>query len=179
MCTFLHRHGQTRSWIAIIAIFALVTIQSTPSIADAVFPADRSLSQCRLDMWTVRDGLPNRDIKCITQTTDGFLWLGTDAGLIRFDGASFDRFDSSNTPGFTSSSVTALAADPDGSLWVGTERGGVGHLSRGCYTKVIDLGTGWNAAMAFHYGPDGSLWVGCWSAIALYRIKDGVVVPYT
>jgi len=162
---------------AIVSV-ALVTIQCGSVFAGTIFPSNRTLAQCRLDMWTVRDGLPNRDIKCIAQTTDGFLWLGTDAGLIRFDGASFDRFDFSNTPGLTSNSVTALAADPDGSLWVGTERGGVGHLSQGRYTKMIDLGTGWNAAMAFHFAPDGSLWVGCWSSISVYRIAKGKVVPY-
>src|SRR5450432_254616 len=87
---------------------------------------DRTLDQSRLDTWGVRDGLPPFDTSAIAQTPDGFLWLGTGAGLVRFDGAHFAVFNRSNTPGLRTNAVRSLLVDRDGVLWVGTEWGGFG-----------------------------------------------------
>lgn len=71
--------------------------------------------------WTQREGLPQDTIRAITQTLDGYLWLGTDEGLARFDGYEFVIY---KTPaGLPSDSITALAAGKDGSLWIGTPNG--------------------------------------------------------
>lgn len=70
--------------------------------------------------FTVEDGLQNNVVNAILQSRDGFLWIGTDAGLVRFNGRDFTPVDFRNTGSF-SQLVTALAEGPDGSLWVGTE----------------------------------------------------------
>ncbi len=82
----------------------------------------KALTQYSISTWTQQQGLPQDTIRAISQTSDGYLWLGTDEGLARFDGYEFTIFnrDHGDLP---SNSVTALAAGKDGSLWIGTRSG--------------------------------------------------------
>jgi ligand-binding sensor domain-containing protein len=82
----------------------------------------KALTQYTTAVWTQAQGLPQDTIRAITQTTDGYLWLGTDEGLARFDGYDFVTFTKSNgvIPG---NSITALTASRDGSLWIATSHG--------------------------------------------------------
>ena len=83
---------------------------------------NRALTQYSKTTWTQQQGLPQDTIRVITQTRDGFLWLGTDEGITRFDGYEFTTYGRTQI-GLPSNSVTALAAGPDGSLWIGTPAG--------------------------------------------------------
>ncbi|MGH9367479.1 MAG: two-component regulator propeller domain-containing protein, partial [Thermoanaerobaculia bacterium] len=76
-------------------------------------------------VWGAREGLPQNSIHAMIQTRSGYLWLGTQEGLVRFDGVQFSVFDRSNTPWMRSNHVQALLEDRDGGLWVGTNGGGV------------------------------------------------------
>jgi ligand-binding sensor domain-containing protein/two-component sensor histidine kinase len=87
----------------------------------ALDPA-KSLTQYSSAVWTQQQGLPQDAIHAIAQTTDGYLWLGTDEGLARFDGYDFVVF-RKETGGLPSNSITSLAAGKDGSLWIGTPSG--------------------------------------------------------
>jgi signal transduction histidine kinase/ligand-binding sensor domain-containing protein len=80
-------------------------------------------AQYRFDNWTTKDGLPQNTVAAITQTPDGYLWLATADGLVRFDGVRFTVFDKRNSPGITSNRFLSLYCDDQGSLWAGTEVG--------------------------------------------------------
>jgi len=80
------------------------------------------LTQYSASAWTQRQGLPQDAIHAITQTTDGFLWLGTDEGLARFDGYEFLSFNREHGA-LRSNSISALAAGKDGALWIGSRSG--------------------------------------------------------
>ena len=81
-------------------------------------------TQYRVTRWTVENGLPQNSIKALAQTRDGYLWLGTLKGLVRFDGVRFRVFDHSNTPEMTHDSINDLVVDEkDGGLWIGTGAG--------------------------------------------------------
>src|SRR5690242_17217645 len=82
----------------------------------------KSLTQYSRTVWTQEQGLPQDGVQAIAQTSDGYLWLGTDEGLARFDGYEFVNF-SSHGDGLPSNSITALATGTDGSLWIGTRSG--------------------------------------------------------
>src|SRR5258708_16622902 len=82
----------------------------------------KKLTQYTRPTWRQEQGLPQDTIRAIAQTTDGYLWLGTDEGLARFDGYEFEIFGKDHG-GLPSNSITALAASNDGSLWIGTTRG--------------------------------------------------------
>jgi signal transduction histidine kinase/ligand-binding sensor domain-containing protein len=73
--------------------------------------------------WLMENGLPQNTVHALAQTRDGFLWLGTEAGLVRFDGYSFAVFDRNSTPALPSGDIRCLLALGDGSLWVGTGEG--------------------------------------------------------
>ena len=75
--------------------------------------------------WTTENGLPQNSISAIVQTHDGYLWLGTFGGLVRFDGVKFTTFDTDNTPQLKSNRIRALYEDGGGHLWIGTEHGGL------------------------------------------------------
>ncbi len=80
--------------------------------------------------WDVEEGSP-ADIRAIAQTRDGFLWLGTSNGLYRFDGLAFEKVAPETFNQWRSNQITALAAAPDGALWVGYDFGGVGVFRDG------------------------------------------------
>lgn len=86
-------------------------------------------------VWRTEEGLPQNRVQAITQTRDGYLWIGTFEGLARFDGARFVVFDRSNTPALFDNSILSLEPAPDGSLWIGTEGGGLLHYSQGEFRR--------------------------------------------
>lgn len=86
--------------------------------------AQGSQEQSALRHWQIRDGLPENNVQALAETADGYLWIGTSGGLVRFDGEEFQTYDHSNTDAFAESNVTALLAVED-DLWIGTEGGGL------------------------------------------------------
>jgi len=86
--------------------------------------------------WGTDEGLPQSSVSAIVQTRDGYLWLGTYGGLVRFDGVRFVAFDASTTPGLSSSRVTALYEDPQGRLWIGHENGSATVYESGRFRPV-------------------------------------------
>jgi signal transduction histidine kinase/ligand-binding sensor domain-containing protein len=73
--------------------------------------------------WAMESGLPQNTVQALAQTTDGFVWIGTEAGLVRFDGVSFTVFDRNSTPALPGNDIRCLLADADGALWIGTSTG--------------------------------------------------------
>jgi ligand-binding sensor domain-containing protein len=82
----------------------------------------KALTQYTRTTWAQKDGLPEDMVKTIVQTSDGYLWLGTDEGLARFDGYDFKLF-TKEKGDLPSNSITKLVAGNDGSLWIGTANG--------------------------------------------------------
>lgn len=101
-----------------------------PAAAPALDPA-RKTTQYVVDVWTQDQGLPQNAVNAITQTRDGYVWLGTEEGLVRFDGVRFTVFDRRTTPELRTSFVNALHEDRAGDLWIGTFGGGLVRLRKG------------------------------------------------
>lgn len=74
-----------------------------------------------LYQWTTENGLPQNNVRQIIEADDGFLWLATFNGLVRFDGYEFRVYDEGNIPGLTSSFILNMTKSHDGVLWVSTE----------------------------------------------------------
>src|SRR5262249_46095541 len=75
--------------------------------------------------WTPDEGLPQNVVFTVTQTHDGYLWLGTGHGLSRFDGLRFKTFDDDQAPELAGSKIVKLFEDSSRNLWVGTDNSGV------------------------------------------------------
>ncbi|WP_321473040.1 two-component regulator propeller domain-containing protein [uncultured Paludibaculum sp.] len=83
----------------------------------------KPVEEYRYDAWEEAEGLPHYSINSIAQSKEGYLWLATYYGLVRFDGKKFDVFDHSNTPQIAGNQAWRLTSDGDGNLWVGTATG--------------------------------------------------------
>ena len=73
--------------------------------------------------WGMENGLPQNTVQALAQTPDGFVWLATEVGLVRFDGIGFQVFDKNTTPALPGNDVRCLLAAKDGALWIGTSEG--------------------------------------------------------
>jgi ligand-binding sensor domain-containing protein/signal transduction histidine kinase len=128
------------------------------------------LAQSRFDSWTTENGLPQNSIRDIVQTRDGYLWLATEGGLVRFDGARFVVFDRS-VPGFGGQRIGALHEDRHGALWAATYDGMLIRYHAGRFTTYdrkdgLPL-AGTPAASVARIEEDeaGSLWVTWFGAV--------------
>jgi signal transduction histidine kinase/ligand-binding sensor domain-containing protein len=87
--------------------------------------------------WVMENGLPQNTVQALLQTKGGFVWLGTEVGLIRFDGNSFETFDKSSRPALPGNDVRCLMETKAGTLWIGTSEG----LARWQDGKVVSFTT--------------------------------------
>jgi signal transduction histidine kinase/ligand-binding sensor domain-containing protein len=94
-------------------------------LASAVFALnpDRHITQYGHTAWRLQDGFFGGPVRSITQTRDGYIWVGTEAGLFRFDGVRFVSWRSQEAEQLPSTSITDLLGARDGSLWIGTNAG--------------------------------------------------------
>jgi signal transduction histidine kinase/ligand-binding sensor domain-containing protein len=95
-----------------------------------------------VDAWSTADGLPQSSVIALTQTRDGYLWLGTANGLVRFDGNAFTPFNVNNTPGLPSDTVVFLFEDSRTNLWVGTANAGLCLIHNGVVNNFETGGAG-------------------------------------
>lgn len=93
-------------------------------------------AQYRYDVWTADNGLPQNIVRGIYQSPDGFLWVATFDGLVRFDGVQFKVFNKSNTPGISSNRIVSLHGEPSGDLWLSSEGGGLTRYHNGTFQSI-------------------------------------------
>ena len=112
--------------------------------------------------WTTEDGLPVNSINDIAQTEDGYLWLATYDGLVRFDGTEVTVFRSAQHEGLPNNRVLSLHARADG-LWVQTESRHLVRVQDGRFTTVAE------GVNVLREGHDGHLWLGTQAGVSTYR----------
>jgi ligand-binding sensor domain-containing protein/signal transduction histidine kinase len=115
------------------------TLISSPAMAGT---ADQSDPPFIVDVWSTKEGLPQNSVISVIQTRDGYLWLGTLNGLVRFDGNHFTIFDENNTPGLSSERIVYLFEDSHTNLWIGTDNGTVAMAKDGRITNFQIGGAG-------------------------------------
>jgi len=107
----------------------------------------------------MENGLPQNTVQALAQTTDGFLWIGTEIGLVRFDGNTFVTYDQNSKPALPGSDVQCLLAVADDSLWIGTADG-LAHLQNGSVTAFNTAnGLPSNSIRSLEAGPQSSILV--------------------
>lgn len=112
-------------------------------------------------VWQTQDGLPESTVQAFAQTPDHYLWIGTSGGLVRFDGARFVVFDRENTPQIHENSIFCLTVSRDGSLWAGSDGGGLVRYQNGAfrwYSSPEGLTNGF--VRAVYEDRQGTLWAG-------------------
>ncbi len=135
----------------------LLAIVASQSLAHSIAP-----SEYRFDSWAVDQGLPSNWTLGVQQTPDGFLWLITSGGLVRFDGLQFKVFNRANTPALKSTNFVAfgLLVDHEGGLWAGTWQGGVIRYFHGAFTAyTVKEGLPNNRVVRIDEDKAGTIWI--------------------
>ncbi|HKE29235.1 MAG TPA: two-component regulator propeller domain-containing protein [Bryobacteraceae bacterium] len=133
-------------------------------------------TEYRVDSWNGDTGLPQNAVNRLTQTRDGYLWLATFAGLVRYDGARFQVFDRGNSPGMRTSRFLSLFEDHEGALWSVTEGQGVTRYRNGAFSSYTTAdGLPDNNALVIFEDQAGRLFVDTDKGLAEFR--NGRFVP--
>ena len=131
-----------------ISLSFLIVLHAVPAAA-----------QYRFDSWTTDQGLPQNSVQAILQAQDGYLWLTTFDGLVRFDGVRFTVFNRANTPGIKTNRFTALYEDRDGVLWIGSEHGILTRYDRSTFESFSLDGDGSGVIQGIAGDDSGRLWI--------------------
>jgi hypothetical protein len=125
-----------------------------------VWILDTAQAQVRFDTWTTEEGLPQNSVLALAQSRDGYLWMATYNGLVRFDGVRFTLFDKRNTPAFPTSRFQDIKEDAAGALWITffEEEAGLVRYKDGQFTAFGRTnGLPANTIYHAHVAPDGAL----------------------
>jgi signal transduction histidine kinase/ligand-binding sensor domain-containing protein len=114
------------------ASLLLAAIVATPVMA---LDPSLALTQYVMSDWQSEEGLPQNSVYSLLQSRDGYLWVGTEEGLVRFDGIRFVVFDKRNTRAIRANWIRVLREANDGSIWFGTIGGGLVRMHRGLFTS--------------------------------------------
>ena len=119
---------------------------------------NKNTSQYIRDEWNAREGFPGGRVYAITQTPDGYLWIGTENGLVRFDGLQFRLLQHSELGQLPEGPVFSLDVDASGDLWVSQGGPRLFRYHNGAFTDVLaGLPAAGRNVTVFARGRDGEL----------------------
>ncbi|TAE23141.1 MAG: GAF domain-containing protein [Candidatus Kapaibacterium sp.] len=163
----------SRGVICCIVVFILswceneiVKAQEKPQVRG--LDPTKPISEYRHNVWTADNGLPQNSAQALCQTRDGYLWIGTQEGLVRFDGQNFKVFYKDNAPAVTDKYISALMETSTGELWGGGLNGCLFSMQHGLFTKHSIEATAEVRTLAELHG---RVWIG--TSAGLYVWEQG------
>jgi signal transduction histidine kinase/ligand-binding sensor domain-containing protein len=128
----------------------------------------RTITQFHHTAWTAKDGAPSQ-ITALAQTEDGYLWIGSERGLFRFDGVQFELYEPPVGVTLPSHSINSLMATPDGGLWVSFNPSGVAFL-KGSQIRLFSPSEGLPRSEVYCFARDldGRIWGGAHTGLVLF-----------
>jgi signal transduction histidine kinase/ligand-binding sensor domain-containing protein/CheY-like chemotaxis protein/HPt (histidine-containing phosphotransfer) domain-containing protein len=143
------------AWRWLLAVLLMVSTRNVLALDPSL-----QLTQYVVDNWQIAEGLPQSSVETVARTPDGYLWLGTQEGLTRFDGVRFVTYDNSNVADFPNKFISSLFVDHTGKLWVGSwsgiavvENGRVRRYDMGGPLAHVDV-------RAITEDHEGRIWIG-------------------
>ncbi|PKD43333.1 hybrid sensor histidine kinase/response regulator transcription factor [Rhodohalobacter barkolensis] len=129
------------------------------------------------EQWTTKNGLPINHVNQVYQTPDGFIWLATFTGLLRFDGVTFKEFNSGNTPALPSNRIIAIQPGAGNSFWINSEQGHLILYENGEFTSFderlsSDLTSGSVNNRIFIQQDGLQTWIATKNGLFLYRKNE-------
>ncbi|RMG56597.1 MAG: hypothetical protein D6723_00025 [Acidobacteria bacterium] len=164
------QHSGFRTGRVFLLTGILLLIEGTWSVPALALDPEKAITQYVHDVWQIEDGLPSNVVNGILQTRDGYIWLTTEGGLVRFDGVKFTVFNSENTEAIKQTPIYGLYEDRDGNLWMGTT-GGIIRYGNGRFTNYTLDEIGTRGAIVWCEDREGNLWIS--TGRGMYRLKDG------
>jgi signal transduction histidine kinase/ligand-binding sensor domain-containing protein len=146
----------------------------------------KAITQYTHEVWQTDHGLPQNSVNSIQQTKDGFLWLATQEGLVRFDGVQFTVFDKNNTPQIKNNHIVSLCLDKQGVLWIAMLSEGVLTYDQGVFSTVQNIPQISGTQLRHIYRDyNGGVWISTRDSgvvnidsagqVAHYTTRDGLV----
>ena len=136
-------------------LFGFIISLALFTISSCALDPSRQISQYAHTAWRISDGFFNGTPQAIAQTADGYLWIGTEAGLVRFDGVRFVPWTAPDGEHLPSSRIHSLLGTRDGSLWIGTSRG----LVKWNHFELTSIQGGSGFIESLVEGPQGKVWI--------------------
>jgi len=161
---FIHRKPPSARASATVLVLIL-----SNSLLHAL-PADRAISQYVRHAWTIEN---DSAVRGVAQTSDGYIWLATYEGLVRFDGENLRVLDRGTHREMQSNSVVTMARTADDTLWLGTLSGLMRY--RGGRFETIALPGGEAVVHALTTEPDGSVWAGTATGMLVHVVHGQAV----
>lgn len=153
----------------VVSLITIVLFAALGSQSAAAQPAPLGSQRIVHETWTFKDGAP-QVVESLAQTTDGYLWLGTESGLYRFDGVRFERFPSPFGEQLPATDVSCLFAPRTGGLWIGYRFGGLFSFLRSGKLTNFRFASTTGTVQGFAQDRQGIVWAG--STRGLWRF-DG------
>ena len=148
-----------------LASFFLLVLVAVPSRA---LDPDLNVSQYAHTAWRVQDGYFSSAPRTMTQTSDGYLWIGTQSGLVRFDGSRFLPWTPPDGKSLPSSTILSLLGAHDGSLWIGT-RAGLAHFVN---QKLVQFPDFHDRVYGILEDSSGNIWISHQNDVEAQRRPD-------
>jgi len=134
--------------------------------------------QLKVDNWQMDQGLPVNSVVTVAQKADGWMFFGTEEGLVRFDGSTFLVMNHATIPDLTVNFISTLLGGRDTSLWIGTEGGGLLRYKNNAFSKYDKAdGLSNDRIFSLYEDPSGGLWIGT-SGEGLNYLKNGKISKY-
>ena len=152
-------------WTRALAIYSLVILLTYSALA---LDPSKTLAQYNCQNWTRQGGLPANSVSGITQTPDGYIWMGTQQGLIRFDANEFKQIPLPNTPQLPGQMVASVTTGNEGGLWCGILGGQYTYYDGQNFKQMPRYA--WSdrhmSVLSIRQTSDNSLWVGINGGVA-------------
>ena len=165
--------GWTFSDLAIATSFADFVDVSGNKPGEEELDFTHGVQSLHFHSWSKEQGLPEIPVRALTQTRDGYLWIGDDGGVTRSDGLRFVTFDGQT--GLTNHPVRTLLGDSHGALWIGSATGGLERWQDGQEINLTtNSGLPTNSVTALAEDNQGRIWIGTEAGLVIWQ--DGQLV---
>jgi signal transduction histidine kinase/CheY-like chemotaxis protein/ligand-binding sensor domain-containing protein len=174
-CGFLSRLFRSRRCATLRRILFLFNVCLFLACSAWCLDPHKPITQYVHTVWRSEEGLPQNSIQTLLQTSDGYLWIGTQEGLVRFNGVEFKVFNKATTPAIRHNDIRVLYQDREGALWIGTFGGGLVRYKDGQFSLfTVQQGLSNNSVSAILQDRQGNLWVG--TDDGLNEFVDGKII---
>ena len=155
------KSGTASHWVCLAALLSALAFTA---------PAASVNPHWSVRDWQLNDGLPNNAVTGVAQTPDGYLWIGTRSGLVRFDGVRFEEFAATNFISWPAQGQRALLGSRHGGLWMAMDPSVVVFLNSGA-AEVCTNNVPTRFPTAWAEDGDGAFWIAYGDAV--FRVKNG------
>jgi signal transduction histidine kinase/ligand-binding sensor domain-containing protein len=160
--------------VAALLLSGRLSAYSTDALQrNAGIRPEKPLANLVLDQWTTAEGLISNNLTSVAQASDGFIWITSFNGAMRFDGERFQLFDKDNIPQLRTNGIYSIQEDSLGRLWFSTQSSGVLILENGVFRHLPALDTT-RSIRIVRFDSKGRIWIGSSNGEVFYGSENGL-----